>query len=92
MPGNDRLDTLAARAGRDPFFLGWALASSQKRHGLDDAALAALLGCPLAELAGLRLCRQPGAGGADAEGDVAEIARSYGLDAEALERVLAEAE
>jgi hypothetical protein len=38
------LESAAARACRDPFFLGWALAAYQKRRGLDDAALAAELG------------------------------------------------
>jgi hypothetical protein len=30
----------AARASRDPWFFGYALAAYQQRHGLDDAALA----------------------------------------------------
>jgi hypothetical protein len=59
---------------------------------LDDAALAALLGCNPAVLTLLRLCRQPGAAEPPrtTEADVAEIARCFGLDAAALERVVEE--
>ena len=41
----DRLEGLAARTSRDPFFLGSLLAEYQRRHGLDDCALVADLGC-----------------------------------------------
>jgi hypothetical protein len=54
---------LAARVSREPFFLGSALAAYQRRHGLDDAGLAALLGCDVAALTDLRLCRRPGTAG-----------------------------
>jgi hypothetical protein len=86
----DLLDALAARACGEPFFLGWALAAYQQRHGLDDAALADLLGCAPAALPGLRLCRRPGAAapGRTAEEDVADIAQRYGLDAAAPRRLV----
>jgi hypothetical protein len=57
------LDKLAARAAERPFFLASALAAYQKRHGLDDAGLCRLLGCPPAALTTLRLCRSLGANG-----------------------------
>jgi hypothetical protein len=70
----------------EPFFLGSALAAYQRRHGLDDDGLAAVLGCDPAVLAQLRLCRRPGAAEptSTAEGDVARIAARFGLDAVAL--------
>jgi hypothetical protein len=37
---SDDLRRLAERACADPWFFGWALAAYQRRHGLDDAALA----------------------------------------------------
>jgi hypothetical protein len=69
-------DVLAARASTDPFFLGSALSAYQRRHRLDDAGLAAVLGCAPALLTQLRLCRRPGSAepGRTAEGDVAQIA------------------
>jgi hypothetical protein len=99
------LDALAARCAADPFFLASALAAYQQRHGLNEAALAALLGCPPAALLGcppavltlLRLCRRPGAAapgaaapGPTAEDDVAKIAHHFGVDAAALWRMVEE--
>jgi hypothetical protein len=86
------LSRLADRAAADPFFLGWALAAYQRRHGLDDAALAVLLGCAPAALASVRLCRRPGASAdRSADEDLADITRAFGIDPEALRRVLDEA-
>jgi hypothetical protein len=55
------LEAAAARASRAPFFLGRALAFHQRRHGLDDAALAAELG--LAPPLATPLAGSPGAPG-----------------------------
>jgi hypothetical protein len=60
-PNHDALDHLAARVSGDPYFLAPVLASYQQRHGLDDAALASVLGSTPAMLTQLRLCRRPGA-------------------------------
>jgi hypothetical protein len=82
--------SLARRASTDPFFLGHALAGFAARHGLDDAALAAVLGCP-AVLPSLYVCRRPGAAQPDrsAEQDIADICRRFGIDAGALRTTLA---
>jgi hypothetical protein len=84
---------LAARASRDPRFLGWAIAAYQRRHGLDDAALADELGAnDTAVVAVLRLCRRPGtAPGRSLAEDVAEVARRFAVDPVALRRILSEA-
>jgi hypothetical protein len=76
-----------------PYFLASVLAAYQRRRGLDDAALAALLGCNVAVLTPLRLCRRPGAANPSWtwEADVAEIARRFSLDAAVLGRVVEEA-
>src|SRR5215813_11740132 len=50
-------DALADRVSSNPLFLASVLAAYQQRHGLDDVALAAVLGCSLDVLTGLRLCR-----------------------------------
>ena len=91
-PQPTALDHLAARCAADPFFMASALAAYQKRHALDDAGLAAVLGCPLAMLTQLRLCRRPGAAspGWTAEEDVAAIAQRFGVDGVVLRRVVAE--
>jgi hypothetical protein len=90
---SDPLDALAGRASRDPWFLGSALTAYQERHHLDDAALAAVLGCAPSALADLRLCRRPGAAapGRTAEEDLAEIAGRFGIDPAALGRIVEEA-
>jgi hypothetical protein len=87
------LDHMAARCAQDPYFLASALATYQQRHDLDDAALSALLGCDLAVLTPLRLCRRPGAAVPrwTAEEDVEIISRCYACDAGALRRILEDA-
>jgi len=40
---SDNLRRLAARASVDPWFLGYVLTAYQRRHDMDDAALARLL-------------------------------------------------
>jgi hypothetical protein len=81
---------LAARVSGDDFFLGSVLADYQRRHNLDEAQLASLLGCPLAAMPSVRLCRRPGAAEPDrgAEQDVLDIARRFGIDPAALRRVI----
>lgn len=50
------LERLARRASEEPSFLGWQLAAFARTRGLNDAALADFLGCPIATLANVRLC------------------------------------
>ncbi|HKI36062.1 MAG TPA: hypothetical protein VKA46_29670 [Gemmataceae bacterium] len=90
--GPDPLDALAASAAGEPFFLSSVLTAYQDRHSLDDAGLAALLGCDVATLTHLRLRRRPGRGEPErtAEEDVADIARHFGIDPAPLARVVGE--
>jgi hypothetical protein len=90
----DALDALAARASAEPWFLGSVLAAYQRRHGLDDAGLAAVLGCDAAVLTDVRLCRRPGVAEPDrtTEEDIAAIAGRFGIDAAALRQVVEETE
>lgn len=53
------LEHFAARCAREPMFLAFALAASQRHHGLNDELLADALGCSLDILARLRLCGRP---------------------------------
>ena len=74
---SDSLVRLAAQARTNPYFFGSVLAAYQRRHQLDDAGLAVRLGCDVAVLTHLRLCRRPGtATGWTAAEDVAVIARA----------------
>jgi hypothetical protein len=77
----------------DPYFLAPVLAAYQRRHALDDAALAALLGCDPAVLTQFCLCRRPGAAepSRPTEADMAAIAERFGLDAAALRGIVEEA-
>ena len=53
------LDSIAARASREPFFLGSLLDRLARAEQLDEAALAERLGCDPVQLPRLRLCRTP---------------------------------
>ena len=84
------LDHLAARVATDPQFLASALAAYARSEGLDDAGLAAALGCAAADLARLRLCGVPRPDADQFRADVAAIAGRFGIDpatlAEAVRR------
>jgi hypothetical protein len=83
----------AARVTGDPYFFASTVAAYQRRHNLEDMALAALLGCTPDVLTHLRLCRRPGAAPPDwtAEADILAIVGRFGCDAVALQRVLEDA-
>jgi hypothetical protein len=79
------LGRLAARVASDPTFLANQLLHFQVRHDLTDAALAALLGCPVELLTRVRLC---GCVRADHfADDCRAVACKFGLRLEALEDV-----
>lgn len=73
------LENMAERTRRDPFFLGWLLDRYAAAERLDDAALAAALGCPREHLTRLRLCRAPRQGSAEFRADVERIAAVFAL-------------
>jgi hypothetical protein len=77
------LDRLATKASADPAFLGFRLAAFAAAEGLDDAGLAARLGCEPAALTAVRLCLAPRPG-ANFREDVLCVAGKFGLDAVAL--------
>jgi hypothetical protein len=85
------LQALAARLSLDPSYLGHTLSTYQKRHGMDDAALADFLGChDVAVLTVLRCCRRPGVSAPYrlAAQDVKDLAARFGLDEPALWEVI----
>jgi hypothetical protein len=90
---SEDLRRLAARASADPFFLGWAIAVYQRRHGLDDEALARELGCVPDVLVVLRLCRRPGTSGPyrSFEQDVEDVVSRFAVDEATLRRILSAA-
>jgi hypothetical protein len=91
---SDPMDHLARRVANARFFLASVLTTYQQRHGLDDAELAAQLGCPVGVLTLLRLCRRPG--GATprrtTEEDVRVISERFAIDPDALARIVREVE
>jgi hypothetical protein len=80
----DPLEALAARAAGEEFFLASLLADYARSEGLDDARLAAALGCPPGELARLRLCRAPRAEPREFREDVTRIAERFGIEPQRL--------
>lgn len=86
----DPMEHLAARAEREPFFLAALLAAFARSEALDDAGLAAALGCRQEDLRMIRLCRAPRSDPRDFWDDVCRVAERFGLDprrlAEAVKR------
>jgi hypothetical protein len=80
----DPLARLARKVEGDPFFLAPVLALFARSEGLDDAGLAAALGCPPAELPRLKLCRPPREGPEHFWPDVTQIATAFGLGPDRL--------
>jgi hypothetical protein len=84
----DPLEALAARAANEPFFLAGVLAAYAHSEGLDDAGLAAALGCPVKELVMLRLCRAPRTDRQEFWDDITAIAERFGLHRDRLAEVV----
>ena len=70
---------LANRVAADPFFLAHPLAEFARSEALDDAALAARLGCAVVDLARLRLCRAPRLDAEAFREDITQIAQQFKL-------------
>jgi hypothetical protein len=80
----DPVARVAALAEADPHFLAFALADYAASEGLDDAELAARLGCPVDRLPHVKLCPAPLADPAGFRAAVVGVAEAFGLDAAAL--------
>ena len=77
---SDALEFMAARVATDPFFLACPLTAFAQSEGLDDAALAARLGCRITDLTRLRLCRAPRPDLTDFRTDITAVATAFGID------------
>jgi hypothetical protein len=77
---SDALEHMANRAAGDPFFLACPLAEYARSERLDDAGLAARLGCRVEDLTRLRLCRAPRPEPAEFKADVTAVAQAFGID------------
>ncbi len=84
----DPLRALAARADHEPFFLASLLAACARADGLDDAALAARLGCAPGDLTMIRLCRAPRTDPREFWDDVNAVAERFGLEPQRLAEVV----
>ncbi|MGE0539378.1 MAG: hypothetical protein AB7R89_04295 [Dehalococcoidia bacterium] len=88
----DETERLMARAAmlaeERPFFVAAALAIYRALRQIDNAALAAELGCTEIGLSRLALCRRPDGDGAMFRTQVERIARHAGCRAESLANVL----
>ena len=75
----DPVRAMAERARRESCFFGFLLEQFARAESLDDAALAAQLGCDTAQLVDLRLCGAPRP--ETLVTDVREVAEGLQLDA-----------
>lgn len=92
MAASDLLRQAAERASGRPYFLASPLLAYARAERLDDAGLAARLGCDPADLPRLLLCRRPTGGGSVFRTDVEAIAARFGLDATRLARLIRSAD
>lgn len=83
-----QLERLAGRVANDPLFLAAALTRYAQSEGLDDPALAAALGCAVATLTPLRLCRMPRPEAPLFRQDVEQIAARFGVMPDLLAEVV----
>src|SRR5262249_22517113 len=81
---NPYLGHLAQRVSDAPDFLACALAEYARSEKLADPDLAARLGCPVATLTHLRLCRMPRVPAPLFAQDIDLIAQRFAVDADVL--------
>lgn len=74
------IEHMARRVATDPFFLAYPLAEFATSERLDDAGLAAALGCKEADLPLIRLCRAPRPDPVGFRDDIAAVAGRFGID------------
>jgi hypothetical protein len=84
---NPYLTHLAQRVANAPDFLAYALAEYARSERLEDAGLAARLGCPAETLTHLRLCRMPRPQAPLFWQDVEQITQRFPVNAEVLAEV-----
>jgi hypothetical protein len=85
---SESLERLARRVRDDPWFVAAPLARFAESQRLDDAGLAAHLGCDVSALTPLRLCRNPQPQPPHFGRDVDRIAQRCDIDADRLAEVL----
>src|SRR5688500_10899530 len=78
----------ARRMEGDAFYMASALAAYRAIEGLDDEALAALLGCGAGDLPSLALCRRPHPKSPRFQAEVQGLAEYAGVQPLALVRLL----
>jgi hypothetical protein len=91
-PSSKAVQRALQRAAAHPFFLASALEAYRSFNSLDDAALAAHLGCSLEDLPRLVLCRQPALDPTVFRKEVEQIASYASVKAERLAQLLREVE
>jgi hypothetical protein len=79
-----RIDSFALRVQESPDFLSFSLADYARSEKLDDDALAQRLGCDIAQLSRLRLCRKPRVNTELFLQDLSRIASVFDLDLDTL--------
>lgn len=84
MADDELLWRAVERARRHPFFVASSLLPWADRAGYDNADLAAWLGCAIADLSSVLLCRRPTGTGPEFLRDVTGIAGRFGMDATRL--------
>lgn len=87
---SEAISRAARRAGQQSFFLASVFQSYQAANKLDDAALAAMLGCAAADLPRLALCRRPAGAAETFTTDIDHLARRFQVDAEQLVSIVRE--
>ncbi|MBP1464376.1 hypothetical protein EYB53_001525 [Candidatus Chloroploca sp. M-50] len=85
---SNALARAARRAEQQPFFLASVLAAYRQANRLDDAALATLLDCQLADMLRLALCRRPATEQTQFMADVDQLAQRFNLRGDQLAMII----
>jgi hypothetical protein len=87
---SESLKRAAHRAGLQPFFLGSVLAEYQAANNLDDSKLAEALGCAIADLPRLALCRRPATEQTNFVADLGHLEQRFKLNGGQLATIIRE--
>lgn len=87
---SDSIARFVSRTKDDPLFVGHSLRAFAAARDLDEAHIAAFLGCGQGAISRLAMCRQPSVNEETYQQDIEQIAAFVGCDSSRLQQLLRE--